>query len=429
MAGFYTCGPNEALIVSGCCHAKPKMVVGGRLLVFPCVQKIGRLPLNVITTKIITTQVYTKLGVPINVTGTAQIKIHSKDKKSLMSAAELFMNRSAKQINQICSETLEGHQRAIMGTMTVEDIYKNRAAFSEQVLEVASTDLMSMGIRVISYTINEVTDDQNYLKSLGKPRTAEVKRDADIGSAEARRDAGIQEAEAQERAMAAVYSNKITTAVAERDYMLKKAKFDMETQTKKAQSELSYELQAAKTQQRIKEETMQIKVIERQKQISIQEQEITRKQKELDAQVIKPAEAERYQIEQLAEAEKNKRIIEAEAEAEAIRLKAEARSYAIEAKAKAEAEQMAKKAEAWNEYKDAAMVDMILQQLPKICAEVAAPLQNVNKITLVAGPNGEVGAAKLTGEVLEIVRNLPKVIEDITGVDMSKAMKISMGGN
>lgn len=425
MAGFYTCGPNEALVVSGCCHAKPKMVVGGRLLVFPCVQKIGRLPLNVITTKITTKQVYTQLGVPINVTGTAQIKIHSKEKKSLMSAAELFMNRSAAQINKICSETLEGHQRAIMGTMTVEEIYKDRSAFSEQVLQVASTDLMSMGIRVISYTINEVTDDEGYLKALGKPRTAEVKRDADIGNAEAKRDAGIEEARANMRAMEAVYSNKITTAQAQRDYLLKKAIYDQETFTKKASSDLAYELQSAKTQQRIKEETMQIKVVERQKQIAIQEQEITRKQRELDAQVIKPAEAERYKIEKLAEAERNKRVIEAEAKAEAIRLKAEAQAYAIEAKAKAEAEQMAKKADAWNEYKDAAMVDMILQQLPKIAAEVAAPLQNVNKITLVAGPNGEIGAAKLTGEVLEIVRKLPKVIEEITGVDMSKAMKIA----
>lgn len=424
MAGFYTCGPNEALIVSGCCHAKPKMVVGGRLLVFPCVQKIGRLPLNVITTKIKTHQVFTQLGVPINVTGTAQIKIHSKEKKSLMAAAELFMNRNTSQINKICSETLEGHQRAIMGTMTVEDIYKNRAAFSEQVLQVASTDLMSMGIRVISYTINEVTDDEGYLKALGKPRIAEVKRDADIGNAEAKRDAGIEEAKANMRAMEAVYSNKITTAYAQRDYLLKKATYDQETFTKKAQSELAYELQSAKTQQRIKEETMQIKVIERQKQISIQEQEISRKERELEATVIKPAEAERYKVEKLAEADKNKRIIEADARAEAIHMKAEAMAYAIEEKAKAEAEQMAKKAAAWDEYKDAAMVDMILKQLPKIAAEVAAPLQNVNKITLVAGPNGEVGCSKLTGEVLEIISMMPKVIQDLTGVDMAKAMKI-----
>jgi len=425
MAGFYTCGPNEALIVAGCCHAKPKMVVGGRLFVIPCVQKIGRLPLNVITTKISTKNVYTLKGVAINVVGTAQIKILSSEKRYLMSAAELFMNRSVTDINGICSETLEGHQRAIMGTMTVEDIYRNRKAFSEQVFQVAATDLATMGIKVISYTINEVTDDQGYLKSLGMARTAEVKRDADIGSAEAKRDAGIKEAEAQEKRMAAEFENKIETAIAQRDYLLKKATYDGETQTKKAQSDMAYELQSAKTQQRIKEETMQIKVIERQKQIKIQEQEIIRKQRELEANVIKPAEAEAYKTEKLAEAEKNKRIIDAEAQAEAITMKAEAEAFAIEAKAKAEAEQMAKKADAWNEYKDAAMVDMILKQLPKIAAEVAAPLQNVNKVTLVAGPNGEVGAAKLTGEVLEIVRALPKIIEEITGVDMSKAMKIS----
>uniref|UniRef100_A0A2C9JIT5 Band 7 domain-containing protein n=1 Tax=Biomphalaria glabrata TaxID=6526 RepID=A0A2C9JIT5_BIOGL len=379
--------------------------------------------LNTMTLTIESPQVYTKQGVSISVTGIAQVKVQGTNDKLLQAACELFLGKSEKDIRKVAQETLEGHQRAIMGNMTVEEIYKDRKKFSKAVFEVASSDLVNMGIYVVSYTLKDIRDEEMYLKSLGMARTAQVKRDARIGEAEAMRDSGIKESIAEEKRMQARYVNDIEIAKSRRDFELKQAAYDMEVQTKKAQADLAYQLQAAKTKQRIREENMQVTVIERAQQIQVQEQEITRRERELDAQVKKPAEAEKFRLEKLAEANRMRIVMEAEAEAEAIRMKGEAEAFAIEARAKAEAEQMAKKADAWKDYQDAAMIDMVLETLPKIAAEVAAPLTNARKITMVSSGKGDIGAFKLTNEVMSIMEKLPSVVESLTGINIAKSMK------
>lgn len=420
--GFVTCGPNEALVVSGCCYGKPLLVPGGRAFVWPSIQCVQRISLNTMTLQVESPTVYTSQGVPISVTGIAQVKIQGQNEEMLLAACEQFLDKTEAEIQHIALVTLEGHQRAIMGSMTVEEIYKDRKKFSKQVFEVASSDLVNMGITVVSYTLKDIRDEEGYLKSLGMARTAEVKRDARIGEAEARRDAQIKEAIAEEERMASRFLNDTEIAKAQRDFELKKAAYDVEVQTKKAEAEMAYELQAAKTKQRIKEEQMQIQVVERTQEILVQDQEIQRRQRELDATVRRPAEAEKYKLEKLAEANKQRVILEAEAEAEAVRMRGEAEAFAIEAKAKAEAEQMAKKADAWKEYREAAMVDMLLDALPKVAAEVAAPLSQAKKITMVSSGTGEVGAAKLTGEVLSIVATVPELVRKMTGVDIAKSV-------
>ncbi|KAI8779052.1 flotillin-1-like isoform X1 [Biomphalaria glabrata] len=421
--GFETCGPNEVMVVSGCCHQRSVFIPGGRVFVWPGIQKLQRLSLNTMTLTIESCNVYTQLGVAISVTGIAQVKVQGTNDKLLQAACELFLGKSEKDIRKVAQETLEGHQRAIMGNMTVEEIYKDRKKFSKAVFEVASSDLVNMGIYVVSYTLKDIRDEEGYLMSLGKKRTEEVKRDARIGEAEARRDAGIKESIAEEKRMQARYVNDIEIAKSRRDFELKQAAYDMEVQTKKAQADLAYQLQAAKTKQRIREENMQVTVIERAQQIQVQEQEITRRERELDAQVKKPAEAEKFRLEKLAEANRMRIVMEAEAEAEAIRMKGEAEAFAIEARAKAEAEQMAKKADAWKDYQDAAMIDMVLETLPKIAAEVAAPLTNARKITMVSSGKGDIGAFKLTNEVMSIMEKLPSVVESLTGINIAKSMK------
>ncbi|KAH1004237.1 flotillin-1 isoform X2 [Dendroctonus ponderosae] len=420
--GFVTCGPNEALVISGCCYSKPHLVPGGRAFIWPGIQRIQRISLNTMTLIVDSPTVYTSQGVPISVTGIAQVKIQGQNEEMLSAACEQFLGKSANEIEHIALVTLEGHQRAMMGSMTVEEIYKDRKKFSKQVFEVASSDLVNMGITVVSYTIKDIRDEEGYLKSLGMARTAEVKRDARIGEAEARADAAIKEAIAEEQRMASVFLNDTEIAKARRDFELKKAAYDVEVQTKNAEAEMAYELQAAKTKQKIKEEEMQIMVVERSQQILVQEQEIARRERELEATVRRPAEAEKFRLEKIAEANRKKVLVEAEAEAEAVRLKGEAEAFAIQAKAKAEAEQMAKKAEAWKEYKEAAMIDMFLEVLPKVAAEVAAPLSQAKKITMISTGNGEVGASKLTGEVLDIVNKVPELVKAMTGVDIAKVI-------
>uniref|UniRef100_A0A4W5KXP9 Flotillin n=1 Tax=Hucho hucho TaxID=62062 RepID=A0A4W5KXP9_9TELE len=378
-----------------------------------------RISLNTLTLNVKSDKVYTRHGVPISVTGIAQMKIQGQNKQMLAAACQMFMGKSEGEIAQIALETLEGHQRAIIAHLTVEEIYRDRKKFSEEVFKVASSDLVNMGISVVSYTLKDVHDDQDYLHSLGKSRTAQVQKDARIGEAQFKRDAVIREAHAMQEKISAQYVNEIQMAKAQRDYELKKASYDIEVNTKKAESEMAYQLQVAKTKQRIEEEKMQVKVVERSQQIMLQEQEITRREKELEAKVKKPAEAERYRLEKLAEAHAQL-IMEAEAEAESIRIKGDAEAFAVEAKGRAEAEQMAKKAEAFQQYKEGAMVDMLLEQLPLMAEEISRPLAQAQKITMISSGGAEVGAAQLTGEVLEIMTRLPAAVEKLTGINISQ---------
>uniref|UniRef100_A0A671STI3 Flotillin n=1 Tax=Sinocyclocheilus anshuiensis TaxID=1608454 RepID=A0A671STI3_9TELE len=390
---LYTSKQNLFMLsLLGCGRSPPLLIAGGRVFVFPCIQQIQRISLSTLTLNVKSDKVYTRHGVPISVTGIAQVKIQGQNKEMLAAACQMFMGKSEGEIAQIALETLEGHQRAIIAHLTVEEIYQDRKKFSEQVFKVASSDLVNMGIGVVSYTLKDVHDDQNYLSSLGKARTAQVQRDARIGEAQFKRDAVIKEAHAMQEKISAQYKNEIEMAKAQRDFELKKAAYDVEVNTKKAESEMAYQLQVAKTKQRIEEEKMQVQVVERTQQITLQEQEITRREKELEAKVQKPAEAERYRIERIAEAEKLQLIMEAEAEAEAIRMKGEAEAFAMEAKGRAEAEQMTKKAEAFKEYKEGAMVDMLLEKLPLMAEEISKPLCAAQKVTMVSSGGSEVGA-------------------------------------
>merc|ERR1712168_1374890 len=410
--GIVTCGPNEALVISGMCQGGvSNFITGGRAIVFPCIQTVQRIPLNTMTLEVHTSNVYTSQGVPISVVGTAQVKINGSSDEMLSYAAEQFGGKSQDEILPICLQTVEGHQRAIMGNMSVEEIYRDRKTFSKNVFNVASVDLHNMGIVVISYTLKDVRDEVGYLASLGQARTAQVKRDATIA-----------EALAEEQRMESKLLNDTEIARSKRDFELKKASYDTEVNTAKAEAEMAYGLQAAKVQAKIKEEEMQVKVVERAQNISIQEQEIKRKEKELDSKVRKPAEAEKYRLEKIAEAERQKVVLEAEAEAEATALRGEAEAYAIEVKAKAEAEQMAKKADAWKEYKEAALVDMMLKVLPKVAAEVAGPISETNKITMVSTGDGPIGASRVTNEVLDIMGSLPDTVKKMTGVDITTRM-------
>jgi len=420
--GFITGGPTEAIVVSGCFHSKPLIVVGGWAFVCPCVQKVQRLPLALMTLAVSSPRVYTKYGVPLSVTGIAQVKITSNNEEMLRSAVEQFVDKTDKEIQEIAKATLEGHQRAIMGALTVDEIFKDRKKFAEQVFDTASTDLFNMGIQVISYTLRDIKDEENYMESMGQARTSEVRRDARIGEAECNRDSLIQTALAEETRMASKLVNDTEMELYKRNFEIKKAAYDMEVETARAQAELAFQLQAAKVHQRIKEEKMNIEIVDRMNQIEIQEQEILRRQRELASRVKAPADAEKYKSEIIADANKKKAILEAGAQAEAIAMKGDAEAFAIEAKAKAEAEQMAMKADAFKEYNKAAKVEMWMQTLPKMAAEVAAPMSQCEKVTMVMDMNDKPGEgsgpSKMTQEVIDIMTKIPDSVAISTGVNL-----------
>lgn len=341
----------------------------------------------------------------------------------LRAAVEQFIDKDFQEIEDVAMETLEGHQRAIMGAMTVDEIFKDRKKFSSQVFDIASTDLFNMGIQVISYTLKDIKDEDQYMVSLGMARTAEIVRDARIGEAEANRDAQIEVAIAEEQRLAAKLVNKTEVERSKRDYEVKKAAYDTEVETVRAEAELAFKLQEAKVKQRIKEETMTTEIIERMKLIEVAEQEVSRKQCELVAKIKKPAEAEKHKLEVMAEATKQKTLSEASATSEAIALKGDAEAEAIEIRAKASAEVMAMKADAWKEYKKAAKVNMWMDALPSIAAEVAAPLSQTNKITMIGFTDQDesLGPAKLTNEVLNIMEKIPDSVTAMTGYKLKNA--------
>merc|ERR1719341_2305500 len=359
--------------------------------------------------------VETKQGVPLTVTGVAQVKI-MKEEKFLEIAAEQFLGKKEDEITETILQTLEGHLRAILGTLTVEEVYKDRDMFANLVREVAAPDVGRMGIEILSFTIKDVYDNVDYLASLGKSQTAAVKRDAEIGVAQANRDAGIREAECEKSAMDIKYSTDTKIEDNSRAFKLQKANFDKEVNTAKAEAQLAYELQAAKIQQRIRNEEIQIQVVERRKQIEIEEQEIKRKEKELTATVKLPSEAEAYKVQTVAEGNRTRVVESAKAEGEKIRLIGGAEARAVEAVGRAEAESMRLKASAYKQYGDAAVMSLVLEALPSIAAEVAAPLAKTDEIVLIGGGNNT------TNEITKLIGSLPPSIQALTGVDISGAI-------
>merc|ERR1711963_816455 len=339
-----------------------------------------------------------------------------KDPALLEIAAEQFLGKKEDEITETILQTLEGHLRAVLGTLTVEEVYKDRDQFAALVREIATPDVGRMGIEILSFTIKDVYDNVDYLASLGKTQTAAVKRDAEIGVAQANRDAGIREAECEKSAMDIKYSTDTKIEDNSRAFKLQKANFDKEVNSAKAEAQLAYELQAAKIQQKIRNEEIQIQVVERRKQIEIEEQEIKRKEKELTATVRLPAEAEAYKVQTVAEGNRTKVVESAKAEGEKIRLIGAADARAVEAVGRAEAESMRMKASAYKQYGDAAVMSLVLEALPSIAAEVAAPLARTDEIVLIGGNNNT------TNEVNKLVGTLPPAIQALTGVDITGAL-------
>jgi flotillin len=453
-------GPNEVLVISGRRRwikredgtrflVGFRMLKGGRTFIWPFIEKVDKLSLELITLVVQVHSVYTAKGVPIDVDGIAQIKIKGDD-VSIATAAEQFLSMGTKQIHDIALQTVEGHLRAILGTLTVEQAYFNRDAFAAQVQEVASTDLANMGLTIISFTIRNISDERGYLEALGKPRTAQVKRDATIGEAEADRDATIRSAQAYQEGQQAKFAADTLIAEAKRDYEIRVAQYTASVNKENAKADLAYDLQRYETAQAVKAQEIQVEVVEREKKIEVQEKEIQRKQRELTATVEKPAEAEKFRVQTLADAERYKLQIEAtgtadaiklkgfaeadvvqrtgEAEAEANRARGLAAADVIKAQGFAEAQAMEKKAAAWKQYNEAAIVQMFVDKLPEIARAIAEPLTRTDRIVIInTGGTGDgqagAGASKVTKDVADIIAQLPPVIEGLTGIDLETLIK------
>lgn len=461
--------PDSAMVVYGKGAKKGArgytVVSGGGKFILPVVQGFDYLPLDVRTLEVVVTDIVTDVktsGAKMNIKAVTQVKIAS-DAASLYTAAEQLLHKTDSEINEIAQKTLEGHVRGICATMTIEAINSDRDAVATHVQSQAAKDLRNMGIEIRSFVIKEIEDQYGYLDALGRKRTAEVKRDARIGEAIANKEATIKEAEAAREAERANSDAEGQVAIFHKERDITKQNAEAEVEVSKANRSIAFDLQDKKRRQELVKEQVQIEIEDKKKRIELQEREIERKAKEQEALQVVPsraaadakiaeAEGEKGKIERIAEAEKIRTIRHAEAtqsqlkltadgekeklemlaegqaakirqegtaEADVIKLKGQAEAEAIKAKGLAEAEAMEKKAAAWRKYGDAAITQLIVDQLPEIVKSAASSLEGVDKVIVMGdqGPNGFVN------KTVDIAAQMPALVESLTGVDVTKLIR------
>ncbi|WP_127534738.1 flotillin family protein [Paenibacillus kobensis] len=453
-ARYKTVSPDEAMLVTGSflggrntisdeSGRKVKIIRGGGAFILPVFQKAEFLSLLSHKLDVSTPEVYTEQGVPVIADGVAIIKIGGAV-EDVATAAEQFLGKPTEALKSEAQEVLEGHLRAILGTMTVEEVYRNRDKFAQEVQGVAAKDLKKMGLQIISFTIKDLRDKHGYLDALGKPRIAAVKRDADIAEAEAIRDARIQKALAAEAGQKAELVRDTNIAEAERDKELKVASFKRDQDTARAEADQAYSIQEARAKQSVVEEQMKVELVRKEREIDLEAKEILRREKQYDAEVKKKADADRYAVEQAAEADKAKRYreadalqyrIEAEAKAnaeqkrlegmaiaDAERAKGTAEAEVIRLRGLAEAEAKEKLAQAFEKFGEAAVLDIIVKMLPELAANVASPIASIDKLTVVDTGHGE-GAARVSNYVTSLMATAPEMLKSVSGIDLNSLVQ------
>jgi flotillin len=422
-------GPHEALIVYG--FRGTRVIKGHGTVILPMVENVRGLSLELMSFDVAPQQdLYTKQGVAVTVEAVAQIKVKS-DPESILTAAEQFLTKPPEDREALIRLVMEGHLRGIIGQLTVEEIVKQPEMVADRMRSTCADDINKMGLEVISFTIKEVRDKNDYIANMGRPDIVRIKRDADVAAAEADRDTAIKraialresavaKAQADQERVTAETASMALQAEAQRDLEVKKATYNELVKRQQAQADKAYEIQTNVMQQQVIVESVKVQQAEKEQQVKVQEAEILRREKELIATVLKPAEIERQRIQTLAEADKSKTMVEAEGHASAIRAQGEAEAEIIFKKGDAEARAMNVKAEAYQEYNQAAVLDKLITGLPEVVKALASPLANVDHITVVSTGNGNsAGMHKITGDLTEIAAQVPELFEALSGMKMS----------
>src|SRR5690348_3882480 len=423
-------GPHEALVVYG--FRGTRVVKGHGTIIFPMIENCRDLSLELMSFDVAPQQdLYTKQGVAVTVEAVAQIKVKS-DTESILTASEQFLTKTDQEREGLIKLVMEGHLRGIIGQLTVEEIVKQPEMVGDRMRSTCADDMNKMGLEVISFTIKEVRDKNEYITNMGRPDIARIKRDAYVAAAEADRDtaikravaareAAVAKAEADRQRVEAETASQAKQAEAQRDLEVKKAAYLEMVKKQQAQADKAYEIQTNVMQQQVRAEEVTVHQVEKEHEVKVQEAEIQRRDRELTATVLKQAEFERKRIETLAEAERQRLVVEAEGRASAIRAQGEAEAEIIFKKGEAEAKAMNIKAEAYQEFNQAAIVDKLITGMPEIVKALAAPLANVDKITVISTGNGDAaGLNKITGDMTKMAAQIPALFETLSGMPLSE---------
>ena len=448
IVGYIKASPDEAVIVSGI-KRTPRIIRGRASVMIPFFERKDRLTLKVIKIDVKTKEsVPTQEFINVNVDAVVTVKI-SSDEDLIPIAAQNFLNKDEAYIQAIVGEVLEGNVREIVGTMTLENMISNRQEFALKVQQNAVPDMQKMGIEIVSFNVQNFSDKSGIIEDLGIDNTMKIKKVAAISKADAERDIKIAQSRADKESNDARIDAEREIAVRNNELEMRKADLKKAEDTKKAEADAAYEIQREEQRKTIEIATANANLARQEKEIEIKERDVQIKEKTLEAEIMKKAEADRFARQQNSEAELFERQKKAEADkfeeiakADALKAKAEAERMAkeeeamgiraymlaeadgIRAKSLAEAEGIEKKALAMEKMKEAAILEMYFNVLPEIAKNVAQPLSNIDKITMY----GEGNTAKMVRDITNSTTQISEGLTEGLGIDMKSLISGFIGG-
>ena len=442
VTGYKKAPPYTAFIISG---LNKRTIIGKASIKIPFFERLDKLSvIDVKTSNAVPTADY----INIQVDAAVNVKISSEPQR-LALAAENFLNQNTQYIAGIAREVLEGNMREIVGRMRLEEMVSDRQKFANLEKENAEPDLAAMGLDIVSFNVQNFADSNGVIDDLGIDNISQIKKKAAIAKAEAEKEIAVAKAEADRQANDARINAEREIAKKNNELSLQKSELKKMEDTKKAEADAAYSIQEQEQRKTIEVATAEASIAKQEKEVTLKEREAQVREKALDAEVRKRAEADRFARQQQSDAELYERQRKAEAEkfeqekeADAMKAKAEAQKFAkeqeaagirmvgeaeaeaIRAKGLAEAEAMEKKAEAYQKYNNAAMAEMLIGVLPEIAAKIAEPLTQIDKITIIGGDQSN-GVASVADNVPAVMARLFETMKDTVGIDMAEIVKAS----
>ncbi len=429
LSGYVKASPDEALILSGL-HAKPRVLIGRAGFKIPFFERVDRLCLKQISVDIKTDQfIPTNDFINVRVDAVAKVRV-TEDPDGMLLAERNFLNMREADIAASLQDSLQGNMREIIGTLDLKSINTDRDSFSDQVMAKASRDMEKLGIEILSCNIQNVTDEHGLINDLGMDNTSKIKKDASIAKAKAEKEVAVAQAEADREANEARVAADQQIAQRQNELAIKQAQLKAVEDTERAKADAAYHIQEQEQRRTVLEAETRAKA----ESVRVREQE-------LDAEVRKQAEADKYKEIQNAEArmEAQKREAEAqvyaaeqeakairlrgEAEAEAARARGLAEAEAARAKGEAEAAALEKRAEALQKMNQAGMAEMMIKILPDMAAAVASPLSSIDHVSIYGGAEGGSGISQISGAMPAVIKQVFDTMSDATGVDMRDVLR------
>lgn len=442
LTGYVKASPDEAAIISGI-SKKPRVLIGRAGFKLPFFERVDRMKIGQIDVEISSEEyIPTSDFINIKVDAIAQIAVNCSDglvelpledgKVQKIPAIELamrnFLNKKPDVVRTTIAKSLQGNLREIIGTMSLKSICQNKTQFSAEVKSNAEGDMARLGISILSFNVQNISDKDKLIDDLGIDNREQIRKTASIAKAEAKKEVAEAEAKADNEANKAKVEAETAIAQRNNEYAIKVSELKVNEDKKKAEADAAYKIEEQTQRRSIEVQSQEADIARREKEIELQAKEADVAEKKLIAEVRKPAEASKYKAMQEADADLYKRQKEAEAklyeeqkEAEAIEAKGKAEAEAIRLKGEAEAEAMDKKADAMQKFGQAAILEMIVNVLPDMAKAVAEPISAIDEVKII-GSDGN-GVSDMAGNVPVMLAKVMESVKETTGIDMMEIVK------